>query len=360
MPGQLAVFLQQFRQRFEPALETYLNNKVQQFGVLDPVGVHLARVVRDFSLGSGKRLRAALVTIGYQATGAEPSEAILQPSIAVELLHTFFLIHDDIMDRSALRRNKPTVHEVFCQDYQSAISGLKDLDQEHFGHGMALLAGDCCCAFGYEALTRSDFPSERIIIALGLMHTMVDATCVGQALDIVVPYHANVTRDDILSIHRLKTAHYSFDGPIRMGLALGGASATTLNTVASFTLPVGIAFQIQDDLLGLFGSEVELGKPVTSDVEEGKQTLLIVFAREEANENQRVRLDALLGKSTMSLGELEEVRAIVEVTGARRRSEEYARQLIDQAETALETLPWPVVTKELLHEMAEYVIGRTS
>lgn len=360
MSQKLATFLPQFRERFEPVFRAYLESKVQQFEGIDPVGASLARVVHNFSLGSGKRLRAALVAIGYQVAGADQSEAILRPAIAVELLHNFFLIHDDIMDRSALRRNQPTVHEVFRQNYQPSLVEMADADQAHFGYAMALLAGDCCCAFSYEALTTSNFPAERILAAVQLMHAIVDATCVGQALDIVAPRSTAVGAETILTIHRLKTAHYSFDGPLRIGLLLGGASPDSMAGVERFTIPVGIAFQIQDDLLGLFGSEAELGKPVTSDVEEGKQTLLMVFARERANDRQRARLDELLGKPGISLNELDDIRHIVEVTGARSRSESYARNLVEQATAALGLLSWPDGTRDLLTEMAEYVIGRKS
>ncbi len=360
MPQKLAAFLGQFRNRFEPVFRVYLESKVQQFERIDSVGASLARVVHDFSFGSGKRLRAALVAIGYQAAGAEQTDAILRPAIAVELLHTFFLIHDDIMDRSALRRNQPTVHEVFRESYGPSLSSVMDVDQAHFGYSMAILAGDCCCAFGYEALTTSSLPAERVLSAIQLMHAMVDATCVGQALDIVAPHSTAVNAEVILTIHRLKTAHYTFDGPLRIGLLFGGAAPDSLSMVDQFTVPVGIAFQIQDDILGLFGSEAELGKSVTSDVEEGKQTLLTVFAREWADDQQRVRLDVLLGKQNISLGELDEIRHIVEVTGARGRSEAHAQTLVGQAISALDLFSWPPDTKDLLKEMAEYVIGRTS
>lgn len=360
MTQRLATFLPQFRERFEPVFRVYLESKVQQFEGIDPIGASLARVVHDFSLGSGKRLRAALVAIGYQAACAEQSEAILRPAIAVELLHNFFLIHDDIMDRSALRRNQPTVHEVFRQNHKSSLAGIVDADQAHFGYAMALLAGDCCCAFSYEALTTSNFPADRVLVAVQLMHTMVDATCVGQALDIVVPHSTAVNVEAILTIHRLKTAYYSFDGPLRIGLSLGGASSDSIARLERFTIPLGIAFQIQDDLLGLFGSEAELGKPVTSDVEEGKKTLLTVFAREGADDRQRARLDELLGKQGISLSELDDIRHIVEVTGARSRSESYARNLVEQAKAALGLFSWPNDTRDLLTEMAEYVIGRKS
>lgn len=357
--ASLDAFLDRFRLEFEPALESLLQRKVERFRSIDVMGAALVEVVSNFSRGGGKRIRPALVALGYELqTGPYPS-AILQPAIAVELLHNFFLIHDDIMDRSPVRRHQPTVHQVFTGQYRQVLAGRPSVDQEHFGESLALLAGDLCCAIAYEALSTSDFPSDRLLASINLMHEMIDATVVGQALDLVSPVLAVVSENDVLTIHRLKTAVYSFSAPLRMGLVLAGLSSEETRWIDDYAIPVGIAFQIQDDILGLFGSEAELGKPVTSDIEEGKQTLLLVWARDQGTAEQRARLDALVGKPALTPHALVEVQTIVRETGALASSQELARGLVQRAQSALTERAMPDATTRVLVELASFVADRT-
>lgn len=356
--SKLRAFVETFRSRFEPALEKYLNEKIRQLGILDPVGQLVATVIRDFTLGGGKRVRAALVVIGYQAAGNGDWARILGPTIAIELFHSFFLIHDDITDRSDLRRNRPTVHRVFGDVYRGLLARFPDQDREHFARSMALLAGDLCCAIGYEALTKSDFPADRLITALQRMHTMVDATLVGQVLDILAPIEGQTAEETVTKIHLLKTARYTFEAPLHLGMLLAGATPEEIAGISEYAIPVGIAFQIQDDLLGVFGSETELGKSVTSDLEEGKQTLLTAFVRTHGNQAQRDRLSVLLGKRGLTAADLAEVQAIFREVGAVAYCEDRARQLVVEGTRALSRMALPQETRGLLEELAEYVVSR--
>lgn len=355
---RLAVFLETFRQRFEPALEQYLNAKISQLGMIDALGELVASVVRDFTVGSGKRVRAALVVLGYEAAGGSDADRIVRPAIAIELLHSFFLIHDDIMDRSALRRNRPTVHRAFAAMFRERLERFTALEREHFSQSMALLAGDLCCAIAYEALSLSAFPAERLLAAIRKMHTIVDATVVGQVLDIVRPLEADVTEEEVFKIHLLKTARYTLEGPLHFGMILGGAADEALAAMSRYAVPVGIAFQVQDDLLGVFGTDEELGKPVISDIEEGKKTLLTVSVRQHGTAPQRERLQQLLGRRGLRLTELEEVRAIMRESGAVVACEDRARQLVSEAKQALDPSPFPAAVRGILSEFADYVIRR--
>src|SRR3989344_8466875 len=130
----------------------------------------------------------------------------------------------------------------------------------------------------YEAVTESDFPPARLILALNKMHAVANATVVGQVLDVIAPLRGVVSEEAVLRIHRLKTARYTFEGPLQLGMLLAGAVEDKVEAISRYAIPVGIAFQIKDDLLGIFGSEMELGKAVTSDLEEGKETILTVFS----------------------------------------------------------------------------------
>lgn len=356
----LKTYLKHFLGRFEPALETYLKEKTANLGALDSSGQEIARVVSMFASGGGKRIRAALVEIGYRAGGGEDSDRILKPAIAIELLHAFFLIHDDLIDRSDLRRNKPTVHRVFESNYRGLLKNFGNRDREHFAESMALLAGDLCCAMAYEAITKSDFPPERLLLALKKMHATVDVTVIGQVLDILTPLKRMVSEEEITKIHRFKTACYTFEGPLQFGMILAGAGAEKLETISQYAIPIGIAFQVKDDLLGIFGSEEEVGKPVTSDLEEGKETLLTVFAQAHGSQTQRNQIASFVGKHPISIDELNDVRGILREIGAVSYCETRMHELVQKGKKALENLGLQEDITTILVGLADLSIGRTT
>lgn len=358
--NQLSAFWETFRQQFEAALHAYLAEKIDALRTIDTVGSLGAEVVRDFVTGSGKRIRPALVVLGYQAAGGKDRTRILRPAITMELLHHFFLIHDDIMDRSDVRRNRPTVHRVFERLYRGTLKNIAAVDRQHFTYSMAMLAGDLCCAIAYEALSRSDFPSDRVLAGINEIHRMVDATVTGQALDIIQPLARSADEEAVCKIYLLKTACYTFDGPLRLGLILGGAAAETLAAISDYAIPVGVAFQIQDDLLGVFGTEAELGKSVTADIEEGKQTLLTTFTHQHSPHAQRERMTRLIGKRGLSTDELEAVRTMMRETGAVAYCEQRARELVGQGKRALARCAMPACVRSILSELADYAIQRTT
>lgn len=353
-------YLRSFRARFDPVLEDYLLHKCTALQSVHPLGRDLAKILMDFVTAEGKRLRPALVELGYLACGNIGTADILQPGIGVETLHGFFLVHDDVIDLSATRRNRPTVHRVLASEYRDILAGQSPTQQEHIAQSMAILVGDLMCSIAYESLTKSAFVPERIIAALQFMHRMMDATVVGEGLDVLLPYQGPATMESVLTVHRLKTAMYTFVCPMQLGMTLGGASPELLAGAERFGIPVGIAFQIQDDYLGLFGDEQELGKSVTSDVEEGKQTLLTVYASEHATVAQRDRLTALLGKSPIAPEELADVREIVTASGAVSYSYEMAQGLVEEGLRALDAVMIPEDVCEILRGIAEYVVRRTT
>ncbi len=358
--NRLQAFLESFRGRFEPALEVYLKEQIINLGELDPSGQEMVEIIGTFISGGGKRIRAALVDIGYQAAGGENRERILKPAIAMELLHAFFLVHDDIMDRSDLRRGQPTVHRVYKSKYLKLLKDSGHIDDEHFAESMAILAGDMCCAMAYRALTESDFPSAQLIRATQTMHTMVDETVVGQILDILTPIKGMVGENEVMKIHRFKTACYTFRGPLQLGMVFAGASDEKLETISQYAMPIGIAFQIKDDLLGVFGTEAEVGKSVTSDLEEGKETLLTVYARAHGTPAQKKEIASLISKHPISMEELNRAREIFREIGAISYCEEKARELVQNGKKALESLNLKEDIVVLLADLADHVISRTT
>lgn len=355
----VGAFLKNFRRQFEPALKRYLDEAISNLRRVNPQGAELGNVIRNFTTRSGKRMRAALVLLGYELAGGKPTRRILQPAIAVELLHSFLLIHDDIIDQSPLRRGKPTVHERFAQRYGNMFA-LRAGTSKNLGSSLAIITGDLCFSFALAALLESEFPDDRISAASAYFLRATDATIVGQTLDMILPLKRRVSEREALSVLRLKTANYSVFAPLALGMIIAGARPQLLKQIERYAIPVGVAFQVQDDILGVFGSEQELGKPITSDLEEGKQTLLVVYARERATPAQRRRLDAIVGKKSLSGSELREAREILRSTGAVERCQGLGRALVAGAQRSLLNLRLPASPKKLLHELASYVMDRTT
>ena len=292
----------------------------------------------------GKRLRGMLVRLGYELMGTPYSPEILKSAAAFELFQTAILIHDDFIDLSSTRRGRPTLH--------------KALGGNHYAISQAICLGDIGFFLAEKLITGSNFPEDRKNRALAsFIQTMLD-TALGESLDIELAHSHDISEEDILTIFRLKTARYTIVGPLHLGAILGGADEKLLKELVVLGEALGIAFQVQDDILGVFGDEKTLGKSVTSDIEEGKQTLLISYALEHAAAKQREVLKKYYGKGKIGDSELGQIREIFRQTGALQYSQKKADQLVDEAKKIIDKIEVPAGKKQLLSEMADYIIKR--
>lgn len=293
----------------------------------------------------GKRLRGTLVKLGYELAGGKNTREILKPAAAFEIFQTSILAHDDIVDLSPLRRGKQTLYKTFGGD--------------HYGISQALSLGDVGYFLATKLITESGFPEKEKNLALSIFVEAMLKTGLGQILDIELPHLKELKKEaDVLVVFRLKTAHYTLIGPLKLGAVLGGANKKLLDEIAQFGEALGIAFQIQDDILGIFGDEKILGKSVTSDIEEGKNTLLIIQAQKYANKNQKKFLEKYYGKGKVTRSHLEEIRQIFTATGALKYSQDRAKSLVDQAKTVIDKMVIPQEKKELLYQMADFLVER--
>lgn len=356
MTPELQAYLTDFRGRFEPVLRRFLTWQETSVGAHHPYARAIARVVGDFSTRGGKRMRAALVELGWLATGSRATPKILLPAVAVELLHSYLLVHDDIIDASDLRRGQPTVHRLLERRFGRRYR-LSKRTAEDLGQSLAIIAGDLNASYADRALLTADFPADRLVPALAALHQRLDQTIVGQIVDILLPHERAAERDVFLT-HRLKTAGYSFHLPLQIGMILGGATRRQLAAVAGFAVPVGVAFQIQDDVLDVFGDPKRLGKPVTSDIQEGKQTLLIVYARALGTPRQRQRLHALVGKRRLTAAEFVEVKTILRRSGALAKTERTAKRLVSRGLRSLSSMSVSTRAARLLGDVARSVVDR--
>jgi geranylgeranyl diphosphate synthase, type I len=347
--------LTDFREKIDGEIEEYLDEVIKEAKKKDIFIADTLRYVKKFLLAGGKRLRPAFMYYGYLAAGGKEKEKILKASVSVELIHAYLLIHDDIIDNDCRRHNIDTVNYRY-QKIAKKIPGVHS--PESFGNSMAIIIGDMVCALGNERIFRSGFEAKLVIEALKKLQGIVSLTVIGQSQDMNLGFKPKATEKNVLDMYENKTARYTIEGPLHLGAALSNASQVLLDSLSAYSIPVGIAFQIQDDILGIFGSEKKLGKPVGSDIEEGKKTLLVIKALENGTEKQRSRLKNILGKRQLRQEEIEEFRQIIIATGALQFAQEKAKKLIDQGRTAIENKKINPEAKEFMLGVADYMISR--
>lgn len=325
-------YLSWFKKECDQQLSTFLKEKRKQAIDINPEAAVLVEELIRFSENGGKRVRPAFVYSGYVASGGLALDAILYSSMAVELLHVFALMHDDIIDNSDLRRGQATTHKQFEKIHKSKkLSGNK----KEFGVSAAILAGDLALSFAEEIMTTSPFPQERVRRAKYYFDQMKTQVIYGEYLDVLAGYKKSLTEDEVLQILDYKTAKYTVERPLHIGAMLAGADYRILETFTAYAIPFGQAFQIQDDIVGSFGSEATIGKPNDSDIREGKKTLLLAKTYDWAIEKDRKLLDQVVGNQAATAKQVQQVRQIMRKTGAYDYSLRLSLKLLQQSRQAL-------------------------
>lgn len=344
-----------FKEEEDLAIKHFLGKKRKEAEEISPEFVTLLDEVERFILSGGKRVRPAFLYSGYVASGGKAHDAAVYASMSVEFLHTFALIHDDIIDRSDLRRGKPTSHKTFEKYHvMKKFPGSK----EHFGLSSAILAGDLAYAFAEEILTSAPFPQERVRRARYYFDQMKFQVIAGEYLDVLGGYKKSLKEDDILNIIEYKTAKYTVERPLQIGAMLAGAEVDILETFTAYGIPLGQGFQLQDDIFGVFGDKKKIGKPTDSDIKEGKMTVLIAKAYEWSNKRQRRDLNSILGNFEAKEADIDKVRLIIYETGAFDYATKLSHKLIEQARDAIAAAKLQKEGKEYLLSAANYLITR--
>ncbi|WP_104063527.1 polyprenyl synthetase family protein [Arthrobacter sp. 4R501] len=325
---------------------------------IDPIVGSISNLVTG-----GKRLRALMCYWGWRGAGGEPAaQEIVTAGSALELFQAAALIHDDIIDRSDTRRGGPSVHRRFSQLHHAQGWAL---DSDRFGQAAAILTGDLCLSFSEEAFTdigAQAAAGSRARLIFNLMRAEVMA---GQYLDILEEV-AGPVRDRAgavtraQSIIRFKSAKYSTEHPLALGGALADAPDELLRGYSAFALPLGEAFQLRDDVLGVFGDPVTTGKPAGDDLREGKRTVLIALALGQASTAESAFIDAKLGSPDLGDADVAEIRRIIEESGALQATEVLINEFGAAAYDALEQLPLEELPKTALRKLAEATVSRAS
>lgn len=336
-------------------LDAYLAQKSSGVSAIDPALGEVTDEIRSLVAAGGKRLRPAFVHWGHRATGAVAEPEVLRPAAAVELLHTFALLHDDVMDRSDDRRGRPAAH-VGLRDRHRGEERMGDADW--FGTSAAILAGDLTFVWADELFESTDLPPDALARARRVFTTLREEVIAGQYLDLLLAADPGADEARARHVALLKSARYTVTRPLLLGAALapGGQTAEVTEALTGYGDAVGLAFQLRDDILGLYGDPTATGKSDLDDLHEGKRTLLMLRALRLASPSQRAVLEGALGNPALDARGADEVRTVVAATGALASVEAL---LVAQHAAALEALE-PLVdpARSALAELADLAIRR--
>ena len=325
-------------------------NRAAAFG---PEYVQLWDELRIATTG-GKRFRPRMVFCAYESLGGTDVEAAAYVGAAFELLHTALIVHDDVIDHDFVRRGVPNISGSYRD--RAVRDGARDAVAEHRGISAAVIAGDLALFNAYRLIDRSgvnDVTRDRLV---EVMDDALFASAAGELIDVDFSHLTDMPRvDDILTMERLKTAVYSFECPLQAGAILAGASEQVIATLADFGREIGVAYQIVDDLLGVFGQEAETGKTTIGDLREGKRTVLISYA---TTTREWAAIEPLVGKVDLTEGEADRIRDALESSGARAFAEGLARYYANRALARLAEVHVPQQLRDELLPLADAVLGR--
>ena len=337
-------------------LEYYFDVAIADAKKEDRLIVEALIQTKKIALAGGKRIRGALLCQAYFGVGGKERKKILKIAAAIELVHMFLLIHDDIIDRGGSRHGEETLHKMLS--LKKKKYNLKN-DGEHFGISEAIIVGDLLYAIANKIITEAGFNPKLSMQSLTKLQSIVETTIIGESQDILISYKKNATEKEVLQMLDNKTAKYTFEGPLHMGAILGGCNnQKTLNLLSRYAIPVGIAFQIQDDILGVFGNEKKMGKSVASDIEEGKQTIMVVKAFKSASISEWKQLSYILGKKKLTKREIKTFQDIIKSTGSLNYAKNLASELFSQGKKEIEKSPLFSKEKKFFIELVDYLENR--
>ena len=337
---------EQYKLMLDKELNSFLEEEFKSSEASSDSIKILMKHMKNFCLNGGKRLRGILFLLGYKAFKNDVGKEILRLAISVELLHSSLLIHDDVMDDSNLRRGNKSFHKIYEESVNPIYKNAKK-----YGENIAITAGDILLALSYNCI------ANHLKKVAHIYTKVIINTAYGQALDLESSFK-NLSEQDVLNIHLLKSAKYTIEGPLHVGAVIADASEKDLKKLSDYAIPLGIAFQLKDDILGLFGDEKTIGKPITSDLSEGKKTLLMIKALEKASKEDRKFLLSTLGNRNITLKDVEKVRKIVKNTGSLEHSKNLMSKLIEESKSSLNNFKINEEPKKALLYLADYVAKR--
>jgi geranylgeranyl diphosphate synthase type I len=360
-PPLAAAELDRLRGAVSEALGDFLGRQRATLAAMDPALVPVADEVCALAEG-GKRLRPAFAYWGWRAArdageDAEDESAVLRAVSALEFVHASALVHDDVMDGARTRRGRPATHIGFAARHEGEDLGG---DGAVFGTGAAILVGDLALVWSDELLGASGISTAALTRARTVWDTMRTEVTAGQYLDLLRAAGGLPGPDGALTVARYKSAGYTVQRPLQLGAAIAGAGPEVVESCTAIGLPLGEAFQLRDDVLGVFGDPEVTGKSADDDLREGKQTLLIALAEQEADDAGRRLLAESLGNPDAGPAEFDALRDLLEGTGARVRVEERIEEQTALARAAIAAAPIADDARAALDALAVAATTRTA
>ena len=345
----IAQLLDKFKDKFDKEIEIFFDSKLTNAKQTKEESSDMLNVLKKFTLSGGKRIRPALTYYGYQCFSNDQEEELMKACIAIELIQSHILIHDDIIDDDDFRRGKPTVHSIYREYFNDT----------KIGESIGLICGNLALNLAFELLLSiKKIPALRINEAARHLNETLKKVLFGQELDILSSNEKYVSEEELMLISHLKNSMYTFESSLTVGAMLAGADETIIKSLKNYSLPLGEAFQIQNDISGLFGDEKRIGKPVGSDLIEGKKTLLIIKALEYSNEEEKTFIENILGNDQVTSIELKKLKDIVVQTDSLGYSINKTKQSLYVSKKILENIELNKIGKDFLLNIIEYVEKR--
>lgn len=353
---QTKSLLKEYQTEVNQQLARFFDQKLISDGRASSSVKKLIQEIKHYTLAAGKRLRPVLIINSYFGFGGQNKPEIIKTSIFAELYHAYLLAHDDIMDESDTRHHTQTLHRKYSQKYHDQFN--QPAKGPRFGDNIGILCGELLCAYANEALTASSLPADRVLEVGQYYAQILASTGYGQYHDLLSGQKNEVPKAEIDYILTNKTARYTIEAPLTAGAIFAGTSRDQIAQISKFALPLGIAFQIKDDILGTFADEAILGKPADSDIKEGKQTYLTYFAGKRSAPHDRDKLHQIIGNPDATPTDIDHVRTIFKETNALADTQKLAQEKVQESLTSLENLELNSETKKFLQGLAEYIISR--
>jgi geranylgeranyl diphosphate synthase type I len=345
------------RSAVEEELSIFLNRESAYLNSISPELAPVSDSLTSFLLDSGKRLRPLFAYAGFAAAGGSIEKSALRAMAALELLQACALIHDDLMDGSDTRRGKPSIHRHFESIHvQDQLDGFAP----QYGLSAAVLLGDLSLVWSDQMLNSAGLTTEQFARVLPFYNEMRVELMAGQFLDIHEQTQKDTSVDRSMKIARYKSGKYTIERPLHLGAAMSSSSNEVTDALSAYGLPLGEAFQLRDDLLGVFGDPSVTGKPAGDDLREGKRTVLIAMTHERQSPAQLEICKKYFGKPDIDAEGVAILQEIIESTGARKALEVMIDQLTDQALTAAQSQEFTDDGKALLVELANIATKRSS
>ncbi len=335
-------------------IEEFFNGKISR--AFTPYHAEYYSNIKEFIMRGGKRLRPISLINAYFGVGGKNKGDIYKASISVELLHNATLIHDDLIDHDEKRRGKETFHVKYRDWYNERFGGGRGDD---FGMTMAILGGNTTYNLGVETLLEAGFPAELTCKAIRRYQSVFEELIEGVMFETVLTMKERVSLEDYMKMIKMKTAAL-LEASVEIGAILGGGTDEQIQALKEYSVYVGQAFQIQDDILGTFGDEEATGKSTDGDIKEGKKTALVVYALDRADEEELNLLRNVLGRRDASPVEVERVKEIFLRTGALDKARETAIKLKEKAKHRIKEMK-PPLTEEAENYflmLADFVVKR--